>query len=439
MTLDDGSVTGTVSSQSANISYWLDTAPRPDLRDSAEPSRRVDVVVIGAGLTGASAALTLAKHGAKVAVVERDQVGWGASGRNGGMCTTGLTIGFGHAVRRYGETEAARLFRSYNDAIDHVEAVVESEGIDCSWQRSGKLNLAAKPAHYDGYVRTQEALRVLVGQKTTLVPKERISEEIGSDYYHGGLIDPLGAGLHVGRFVNGVADAAERAGAEIYERNEARSVRQVGSGFEVETPRGTITANNVLVATNGYTGSVVPWLRRRIAAVGSFIIVTEPLAESVCDELLPTRRMASDSLNLIYYFRITPDNRLLFGGRARFALSSPESDKKSAEVLTRGMTDVFPQLAGTRIDYSWGGLVGFALDRIPHAGERDGLHYAVAYAGHGVQMSTYMGHQMANSILGKGSDNPWADYAFRAIPGHFGPPWFLPFAGAYYRIKDRLR
>ena len=429
-----------IASTAANVPYWLDTAPRPAVRATTEPSRRVDVAVVGGGFTGLTAALNLAQGGAHVAVIEKGVVGSGASGRNGGMCTTGMTISFGLGVKRYGEDAARRMYLAYNHAIDYVESVIESESIDCSWQRSGRMTLAAKPSHFEGFKQTQEALREIVGQKTVLVPKEGMRDEIGSDLYHGGIVDPLGAGLHVGRLANGLAEAAERSGAEVHEQNEATRIRRTGSsGFTVETPRGRITADRVLVATNAYTARVVPWLGRRVAPVGSFIIVTEPLGESVCAELLPNRRMASTSLSLLYYFRITPDNRLLFGGRARFALSSPDSDQKSAEILERGMAKVYPQLAGVRIDYAWGGLVGFALDRMPHAGERDGLFYSVAYAGHGVQMATYMGHQMANTILGKPAHNPWADVPFRAIPGHFGPTWYLPFAGAYYRLKDRLK
>jgi glycine/D-amino acid oxidase-like deaminating enzyme len=150
--------------------------------------------------------------------------------------------------------------------------------------------------------------------------------------------------------------------------------------------------------------------------------------------------MASDSKNLLYYFRITPDNRLLFGGRARFAMSSPQSDVKSGRILRRGMLSVFPQLAGARVDYCWGGLVDISLDQMVHAGEHDGLFYSVGYSGHGVQMATHMGKQMAEVLTGDPAANPWRGLAFPQVPGHyFGPPWFLPLAGAYYRFLDVVR
>lgn len=422
------------------IPYWLDTAePAGDFTDTELPDR-VDVAVVGAGLTGSSAALALARKGASVAVLESDRVGYGASGRNGGMCTTGMAIGFGTALERYGTPSAGRLFLAYNDAIDLVEKLVTDESIDCDFARAGKLNLACKPAHYDRLARTHELLADRLEYETELVPRARLHTEIGSDYYHGGLADPKGAGLHVGKFVHGLAGAAVRNGATVHERAPVTGLRRLdGTRHRVTTARGTVEASQVLLATNGYTGSPFGWFRRRIVPIGSFIVVTEPLSKEQIDELMPTRRMASDSKNLLYYFRITPDQRLLFGGRARFAMSNPRSDRKSGDILRRGISRVFPQLASCRIDYLWGGLVGMTLDQLPHAGVRDGLYYSMGYSGHGVQMSTYMGHQMAQLMDGNPEANPWRDFRFKAVPGHVGRPWFLPFAGAYYRLQDILK
>ncbi len=295
-------------------------------------------------------------------------------------------------------------------------------------------------AYHPWAARRLARLAERLGLAPTMVPKSELRSEIGSDYYHGAMIDPRGAGLHVGKFTRGLGEAAARQGAVIHEKAPVEQVRALGgTKHELVTPRGRVTADQVLVATSGYTGRPFRWLQVRIAPVGSFIIVTEPLGKEVCDQLMPTRRMASDSKNLLYYFRITPDQRLLFGGRARFAMSSPQSDEKSGRILQKAMTSVFPQLANTRIDYCWGGLVDMSMDRMVHAGEHDGLFYSVGYSGHGVQMATHMGKQMAEYMNGAPTANPWRDLPFRRIPGHFGPPWFLPFAGAYYKVKDLIK
>jgi glycine/D-amino acid oxidase-like deaminating enzyme len=420
--------------------YWLDTAPEGPDRSNTEVGGNVDVAVVGAGLTGLSAALHLARKGATVAVFERETVAFGASGRNGGMATPGLSIGFRDAISRYGFPTASTLYLTYNDAIDTIEKLVADEGIACDFARTGKMNLAAKPAHYDGLRKTHEVLAERLGHETQMVPKAELRSEIGSDHYHGAMIDPRGAGLHVGKFTKGLAQAAARAGALIHEKAPVEQVQRLGGGrHEVVTPRGTVRADQVLVATSGYTGRPFRWLQLRIAPVGSFIIVTEPLGQKICDQLLPNRRMASDSKNLLYYFRITPDHRLLFGGRARFAMSNPQSDQKSGRILKKAMVSVFPQLADARVDYCWGGLVDMTMDRMVHAGEHDGLFYSLGYSGHGVQMATYMGKQMAEYMNGVQDANPWRDLAFKRIPGHVGPPWFLPFAGAYYKFQDVIK
>ncbi|HET7734784.1 MAG TPA: FAD-binding oxidoreductase [Nocardioidaceae bacterium] len=420
--------------------YWLDTSqPGPD-RSRTEVGGDVDVAVVGAGLTGLSAALHLAGKGARVAVFDKETVAWGASGRNGGMATTGLSIGFRDAIARYGFATASAYHLAYNDAIDTVEKLVADEGIDCNFARTGKMTLAAKPAHYEGLRKTHDVLAERMGYETQLIPASEMRTEIASDFYHGAMVDPKGAGLHVGKFTRGLGEAAARKGAEIHEKAPVTELRRLdGTRHAVVTPRGSVRADQVLIATSGYTSRPFRWQQVRIAPVGSFIIVTEPLGKEVCDQLMPHRRMASDTKNLLYYFRITPDHRLLFGGRARFAISSPQSDEKSGRILHKAMTHVFPQLAKTKVDYCWGGLVDMSMDRMVHAGEHDGVFYSLGYSGHGVQMATHMGRQMADYMNGSLDANPWSDLDFKRIPGHFGPPWFLPFAGAYYRFQDAIR
>lgn len=420
-------------------SYWLDTAPKGSLeRSKTTVEGRTEVAVIGGGLTGVVAALHLARRGAKVDLFEQNTVGFGASGRNGGMATTGMSIGIRDAVAKLGFDTAVRLYGAYTEAIDLVENLVTEERIDCDFARTGKLNLASRPAHYQGFERTHELLNTRIGLETQLVPKAELRREIGSDAFHGGMVESMSAGLHVGKYVRGLGKAAERAGVRIHEKAPVRRLTKLGSGHELETPRGRMHADQVLLATGAYTGRPFRWHQVRVAPVGSFIIATEPLDASVCDDVLPTRRMASDSKNLLNYFRITPDNRMLFGGRARFAVSNPQSDQKSGRILREALVRTFPQLANARIDYCWGGQVDMSLDRLVHAGEHDGVYYAMGYSGHGVQMATYMGRQMAEYMSGVPEANIWRDFEFRRIPGHFGPPWFLPFAGAYYKFKDRV-
>lgn len=420
------------------ISYWLDTAPPgTDYSASVLPDQ-VDVAVIGGGFTGLSSAIHLRKKGASVALLEAERFGWGASGRNGGMCTPGLTIGFLTAIDRYGFEEASRLYLEFDAAINLVERIIREEQIDCDFKRTGKLNLASKPAHYERLVETQKALARL-GHDTILVPRDRMRTELGTDAYFGGLVDERGAGLHVAKYARGLTRYADRLGAGLHERARVtRITNEPGGDHTVATSRGTLRARQVLVATDGYTDGAVPHYQRRIVPVGSFIIATEPLEPALVDELMPTRRMASDSKNLLHYFRISPDNRMVFGGRAQFTLSNPDSDVKSAKILQRDLVQLFPQLAGRRLDYAWGGLVGMTLDRMPHAGQHDGIYYSLGYNGHGVQMSTYMGQQMAEVLDGHPEANPWHKLRFRAVPFHFGPPWFLPLADVYYRWRDTV-
>lgn len=420
-------------------SYWLDTAPRFAGGSKQPIAGEVDVVVVGAGLTGCSAALALAEKGAKVVVCEAETVGNAASGRNGGMCNNGFAQDYAAMSARYGRDVANRLYRTFDKAVDTVEELVRAHNIDCSFARTGKLKLAAKQEHFDKLARTQELLAQEADPDTRMVARADLREEVGSDSYFGGMIFEKGAGMHVGRFVVGLAEAAARAGAQIHEHAPVTGLRRLANGkHEVSTPRGRLLASQVLLASGISQTGPFGWIRRRIVPVGAFIIVTEPLPVDLLDRLLPRRRMTVNTRNLVNYFRVTPDNRLLFGGRARFAASNPKSDAKSGAILRASMIEVFPELGETRIDYCWGGMVDMTRDRLPRAGERDGVYFSMGYSGHGTQMSTYMGRIMADVMDGRPELNPWREFDWPAIPGHFGRPWFLPLVGAYYRLRDRF-
>nr|WP_186049816.1 FAD-binding oxidoreductase [Burkholderia gladioli] len=420
-------------------SYWLDT--RPEFRDGCEGpvEGRAEVAVIGGGFTGLSAALALARRGVSVVVLEAAQVAGEASGRNGGQCNTGVAQDYASLVARIGAEPARQFYRAYESAVKSVETIVTEHAIDCDFRRAGKLKLAAKPGHFAALAASFDALRRDVDPDIELIEPGRIRDEIASDGFHGGLLQHKGVQMHMGKFGVGLARAAAHAGARIHEQAAVTRLERLGGERHVITStRGTLVAERVLIATGASQHGPFGWFRRRIAPVGSFIVVTEPLPEKQLRRLFPHRRAYVTSRQIGNYFRVTPDDRLLFGGRARFAMSSPRSDAKSGAVLRAGLAGYFPELAGVRLDYCWGGLVDITADRLPRAGQHDGLHYSMGYSGHGVQMSVHMGQVMADVLYGATASNPWRELDWPAMPGHFGHAWFLPLVGAYYRMQDWL-
>lgn len=420
------------------VPYWADTAEPFAGAEAGPVEGSVDVAVVGGGFTGLSAALALGRQGASVVVLEAERIGGAASGRNGGHVNNGTSHDFAGLAARLGVDHARRLYRAFDDAVETVERIVAEEQIRCDFRRCGKIKLAAKPAHYDSIARGAELLAREADPEVALVPRERIREEVGSDAFFGGLLYRKAAQMHMGRFAAGIADAARRHGARIFENAPVTGLARSGQAHRVTTARGTLDAKQVFLATGPSRKGPFFFFRRRIIPVGSFIIATEPLTDPQLDSIMPTRRNATTTKNIGNYFRISPDNRLIWGGRARFALSSPTSDAKSGRVLQAQLAEVFPQISDVRIDYCWGGIVDMTADRLPRAGEHDGMHYAMGFSGHGAQMSVHMGQVMARVMGGDPSANPLRDLAWPAIPGHFGPPWFLPAVGLYYRWKDRV-
>jgi glycine/D-amino acid oxidase-like deaminating enzyme len=351
------------------------------------------------------------------------------------MVLPGYKADVADLVRRHGLARARALFEDSLSAIGFVESVVREEGIACDWRRAGHVSLAARPGHLRALEEARQLLAEQFDYRTELLGRERLGEEIGSGRYHGGLLDPLAGSIQPAQYLLGLAAAAEKPGALLLEQVAVERVGRAGTGFRLGTSRGPLEAGDVLVATNGYTGGLLPWLARRVVPVGSYIIATERLASETRRRLIPRGRMLSDTKHLLYYFRLSPDGRLVFGGRAAFV---PTALERSREILRRGMIEVFPELASARIDFAWGGTLGFTLDHLPHAGRHDGICYALGYGGHGVAMASWLGDCVGKAMAGSAQWPVLSEIPFRPIPFHWGRPWFLPLAGAYYGLKDRL-
>jgi len=245
--------------------------------------------------------------------------------------------------------------------------------------------------------------------------------------------------LNPARYVASLARAAQKAGASLWGETPVQAVSRAGTGFRVKTTRGELSAGNVVVATSGYTGPATPPLRRRIVPIGSYIIATEVLPEALARQVSPRNRMIFDSKNFLYYFRLTPDRRMLFGGRAGFFPETPATVRESAGILRQAMVSVYPQLANCQVEYAWGGTLDFAFDLMPHMGQMEGLWYALGYAGHGVALASWMGATLARQVLGEtGAENPFWGLPFPRAPlGLYdGRPWFLPFAEVWYQFLD---
>jgi glycine/D-amino acid oxidase-like deaminating enzyme len=428
--------------------FHPDFQPRPFWWQAYEPAagnpvelpRRAEVVIVGAGYTGLACALELAKQGIEAVVLEAHAPGWGASTRNGGLVSSGASVG-----RRYaGRNDPARLARLRADAADSfklIERLIGEEGIACEWIKSGGFVAAWCQAHFDALQAKAEDLNSdpeaqAPEAQAYVLPRARQREEIGSDYYYGGLVLPRAAHLHPAKYFNGLLAACRRRGVAICAEAAVRRLSRSGAGWTVETARGQLAAGEVVVATNGYTGEATPDLMRRVIPVGSYIIATEELPEDLARGLLPTNRSVYDTRRVLTYYRLSGDGRrLIFGGRAKFGHFDPVD---TAPVLYRHMTDRFPQLDGARITHAWTGSLAFTFDEVAHMGKRDGLHFALGCNGSGVAMMTFLGTQLARKLAGANSSCAFDSPDF---PGHWaynGNPWFVPWFGRYLRLRDWL-
>lgn len=417
--------------------FWWEDAGTPTSAKLNPLPKRSDVIVIGAGHSGSSAARTLAKAGKHVVVLEKEQPGFGASSRNGGMIGGGHRLSVSQLEERFGKTTGHRmLHEAHVDALQFAMSLIESEGIDCDYKQTGRFRGLWLKEEYEKSARELERIRKILPLDAWMVTKAEQRAEIATDIYAGGTVYPAHGALNPAKYVFGILAAAQRAGADIHGETPVTKIERNGAMYRVTTPRGVIEAPQVLAATNGYTTSALPDERRRIVPVPSFIVATEVLGAEKLKELFPTGRMIAESRERHCYFRPSPDGtRLIFGGRASM-FSAPEGFVQAE--IRRLITEIFPSLHSVKFTHSWRGRTGFTFDYLPNVGRNsDGVWHAMGYSGSGNAMAPYLGHKAALQMLG----DPEGQTAFSATPfetrfWHRGRPWFLPFADVFFRLRD---
>lgn len=415
--------------------YWWEASPRPDLGTPELPGK-ADVVIVGSGYTGLCAALQTARGGRSTVIIDAEDAGHGCSSRNGGQIGWSIKPSYDELTARHGSEKALSILREGDNALEWIGDFVNTESLDCGFNIGGRFHAAHSPAHYEGLARAVANQPPGIDHEGHMVPHSEMRSELGTDAYHGGAVYPAHASLDPGRYHQGLLDRATGAGAEVVPHCRVTGIERSGANVTVTTTRGRIEARDVIVASNGYTGTVTPWQRRRVIPIGSYIIATEPLEKELMDRLMPKSRAISDTRKVVYYYRASPDRtRILFGGRVSHNETNP---KVSAPRLHADLVQLFPELEKTRISHSWVGFVAYTFDELPHLGTHDGVHYSMGYCGVGVSMASYLGTRLGQKVLGlKEGATAFDGLQFQTRPFYTGTPWFLGAAVMYYRWRDR--
>jgi gamma-glutamylputrescine oxidase len=416
-------------------SFWAATANPQLERPILKEHLQADVAIIGAGFTGLSTAYHLQKKGFSTIVLDEHCVGWGASGRNGSLMLVGYKHNLVTLAKKFGIETTRKMLDMSLDGINLVQSISEENNIDCEFKRNGSLLTAYKPSHLDGLKKEQEYMLEKLGYENTIIEKTDLHTEIQSPLYHGGMVDLNSAYIHPLKYAVGLGKAVESVGGKIFERSKVTSIEKRDNQATLFTPKGKVTAKHLIVATNGYTQSVTKKLASSVMPVGSYILTTEPLGEKAVKRFIPKNRGVFDTKKFLYYFRMTQDHRLLFGGRVDF--NSVES-AELFQALRENMLQVFPDLKDARIDYTWGGNVALTFDLLPHIGQtEDGTYFALGYSGHGVSLSSLMGKLLALKINKEESGNSILEkFPLRQIPMHGQRTVVLNLVASYYKFLD---
>ena len=339
--------------------YWLEQLDAAPLL-SERPPLNIDVLIVGAGYTGLSAAINTARGGRSTVVVDAEDPGFGCSTRNGGQVSTSVKPSLEKLSIKFGEQKARAIRREGVNALEWIGDFIGKEGLNCDFRRVGRFHAAHTPQHYDLLVKDAKKMQTSEGIESFVVTRENQRSQLGTDAYFGGVVFPKHCSIHPAKYHREMLRLALAADAEVVGHCRVTAIKKSSTGFLVNTTKGNVQARDVIIATNGYTSDLVPWLQRRVIPIGSYIITTEELPESKIEELFPGDRIASDTCKVVYYYRATPDRkRVLFGGR----VSASETDlNTSAKRLYNDMCRIFPDLKDIKISHSWSGKVAYSFD-----------------------------------------------------------------------------
>ena len=423
-------------------SYYAATAALRQAHPPLQGSAVCDVAVVGGGLAGLSAALELAQRGFSVTLLEARQLGWGASGRNGGQAIHGLACDQDTIEAQLGLDDAKRVWAMSIEALDLLRERIREHTIDCDW-RDGYLGVATSEGKGRELLDWAERLERVYGYAQQPIAAADLPRWINSPRYRGGVFDPRGGHLHPLNYTLGLARAAEAAGARVHEDSPVTSVQQ-GTVATLQTPQGELRARHVLLAGNVYLQGIAPMLESRVMPVGTYIACTEMLDDAVADALIPSRAAVCDTNFVLDYFRTTNDQRMLYGGRVSYSTVTPGN---LAESIRARMVGTFPQLAAAKIEFAWGGFVDISMNRapdfgrLPPAGDNAApVYYLQGFSGHGLALTGLAGKLVAEAIAGDASRfDVFARLKHRPFPG--GRALRTPalvLGMAWYRLKDLM-
>ena len=413
--------------------YWWDAAPPETARDPLPDN--VDLAIVGSGYCGLSAAAQAARDGASVAVLDAGEIGAGGSTRSGGMVSSGQKLALTNAIRGVSAERLARLMRESTASFEYLQRLIADEALDADLQITGRFFGAFTEGHFEHLRKQGDLLREKTGVTVHLVSRDEQRALIGSDYYYGGILVDEYGGLHTAKYHRALRGLARRRGATLHSHAAVERIERSGAHFIVHTVRGKIEAKQVLVATNGYTGPLLPFFSRRVLPVASYQIATEALPAGLMDALNPGRRMISDSKRNLFYTRPSPDGtRMIFGSRPAIR---EVDERAAARLLYAKLIQLWPALRDVRITHAWKGYVAMTGDKLAHIGVHDGIHYALGCNGNGVALMSYLGQRTARHIFGlDAAPGAFGEGGFPLSVAGMASRWAVPVGTALYKLDD---